>query len=124
MLVYVGLLWSVTPTTNLHHHQTLSTMKTRHQQSTTNYCARCYALAERDGQMGWYHDDGRDNDWQTNTQATGHLEGMCRVVCGYGCKVYQCRDCIEIAFGWRMATVTHCQTHGWDHRAQTDRHVA
>ena len=68
--------------------------------STTNYCARCYALAERDGQMGWYHDDGRDNDWQTNTQATGHLEGMCRVVpCGYGCKVYQCRDCFRMEDG-------------------------
>ena len=81
--------------------------------STVNYCVRCHALAERDGQMGWYHDDGRENDWLIRKLADGRHVPRCTYGCSV-CKVYLCRDCFQMEDedGKPLPDA-------WDHRAPT-----
>ena len=78
----------------------------------SNYCARCYALAERDGPMGWYHDDGRTNDHWVRKMPDGctnvpHSRWGCSV-----CKVYLCRECFRMEDDDSKPLPD-----AWDHRA-------
>ena len=77
----------------------------------TNRCARCYALAECDGQMGWYHDDGRENDRMVRKMPDGNNVPYCSWGCSV-CKVFLCRGCfrMEDEEGEPLPDA-------WDHRA-------
>ena len=79
--------------------------------STVNYCVRCHALAERDGQMGWYHDDGRENDRMVRKMPDGNNVPYCSWGCSV-CKVFLCRGCfrMEDEEGEPLPDA-------WDHRA-------
>ena len=78
---------------------------------TSNYCARCYAVAERDGHMVWYHDDGRMNDHWVRKMPDGcnvpHNRWGCSV-----CKVYLCRACFRMEDDDGKPSPD-----AWDHRA-------
>ena len=79
-----------------------------------NRCARCHALAERDGPMGWYHTDGRDES-QPNQWVRKMPDGVSNIPHSYWgcsvCKVYLCRACfrMEVAEG-------KPHPDAWDHR--------
>ena len=78
-----------------------------------NHCSRCYAFAERDGPMGWYHCDGRDpskpNPWVR--KMPDGVSNVPRTSWGCSvCKVYLCRDC------FRMEKDGKPLPDAWDHR--------
>ena len=89
----------------------------------SNYCARCYALAERDGEMGWYHVDGRDESlpnswvrkmpqpWAEGPRGPIHNVPATRWGCSI-CKVYLCKDCFRMEDEDGQA-----HPNAWDHRA-------
>ena len=64
-----------------------------------NICARCSQLAQRDGQMGWYHVDGRtpskSNKWvrkmPDGVRNIPHTYYGCSI-----CRVYLCRLCFRM----------------------------
>ena len=81
--------------------------------ATNNRCARCYDLAERDGYMGWLHDDGRDNDSWVRKMPDGSHVPRSTWGCSI-CKVYLCKGCfrMEDEDGKPLADA-------FDHRAPT-----
>ena len=81
--------------------------------ATNNRCSRCYALAERDGQMGWYHDDGREDDYLVRKMPDGRRVPNSSYGCSV-CKVYLCcKQC------FRMEDNGKPLPDAWDHRAPT-----
>lgn len=78
-----------------------------------NQCARCYALASRDGYTDWYHGDGRARDWKCIKLPDGSNVPASRSGCSV-CQVYLCKKCFRME-----------DEHGnplpdcWDHRAAT-----
>ena len=93
----------------------------------SNYCARCYALAERDGEMGWYHQDGRDpsmpnhwvrkmpQPWEYDEDGLPLHHNIPHTTWGCSmCKVYRCKGC------FRMEDEDgKPHPDAWDHRAPT-----
>ena len=81
---------------------------------SSNYCARCYALAEREGPMGWYHTDGRDPS-QPNPWVRKMPDGISNVPrASWGCsicKVYLCRACFRM-----QDAEGKPHPDAWDHR--------
>ena len=85
--------------------------------NSNNRCARCYALAQRDGPMDWYHMDGRDES-QPNAWVRKMPDGHSNVPHPYTgcsiCKVFLCQGC------FRMEGKDHKPLpDAWDHRAPT-----
>jgi hypothetical protein len=91
-----------------------------------NNCARCTSHAERDGEVGWYHIDGRGEDepnrrvhkmplpWAEKANGDRiHNVPATRWGCSI-CKVYLCKAC------FRMED-EHGKPHpdAWDHRASS-----
>ena len=81
----------------------------------SNYCSRCYELAERDGDMGWYYTDGRDES-QKNHWVRKMPDGVSNVPHStWGssvCKVYLCRACFRMEDDDGKPL-----PNAWDHRA-------
>ena len=109
---------SYTFPTNHHEVQAIKTVKGRRTFlfGSSNYCARCYALAERNGPMGWYHCDGRDpskpNPWVR--KMPDGISNIPRSSWGCSvCKVYLCRDC------FRMEENGKPHPDAWDHRPES-----
>ena len=82
---------------------------------SNNWCSRCYDLAERDGDMGWYYTDGR-NESRTNPWVRKMPDGVSNVPhstwgCSV-CKVYLCRACFRMEYDDGKPL-----PNAWDHRA-------
>lgn len=92
----------------------------------SNHCARCQAYAERDGEMGWYHIDGRgedkSNSWRRKMpqpwaeKADGTLiHNIPATTWGCSiCKVYLCKDCFRME-----GEDGKPHQNAWDHCAQS-----
>ena len=63
--------------------------------SSTRWCARCRAVAMRDGFMGWYHDDGREKDRWVRKMPDGNNLPQSDYACSV-CKRRFCWNCFRM----------------------------